>query len=329
MIRPRVVCIGGGTGQAQVLRGLSRFPVRLTSIVNVTDNGGHSGFLRRELDIPPVGDIRNCIAALAPEQDVLADLLRVRFHEGTLDGTSLGNLILAALTQAHGSLAQAVEALRRALRIAHEIYPVADQQADICAVLDNGKVVTGEWQILLRKPRRPIARLFHDPPLDSLPACRRALRRANLIVLCPGALMTAVVSCLLAGGIRKAIADSHASIAQVCNIMTMPAQTDGMTAEDHLLWMSRFLPRSPDFFIVNRTRPPASLLRHYRQVGSTRVIEGSLGAPGVKVIRAALLMKCSAGDERGGEGRYRSLPHSIRHDPRKLAALLYRLAKRS
>lgn len=321
------MCIGGGTGQAQVLRGLSRYPVRLTSIVNVTDNGGHSGFLRQELGIPPMGDIRNCLGALG-QDGVLTDLLRTRFRKGKLDGTSVGNLMLAALTSQLGSLSRAVEAMSRALKIRdHRVLPVSNAPTDICAELDDGQVVRGEWQILLRRPRRPIVRLFHDPGIEALPECVRAIREADLIVLCPGALMAAVISCVLASGIRPAIQKSRARLAHVCNIMTMPGQTDGFDANDHLEWVARYTGRRPDYFLVNTHLPDEFAARPYRKLGSRPVRDDLKGANHVRVVRGDFLWKSSLGDDRGGKGIYLSLPHSIRHDHQKLSRALIRLAR--
>src|ERR1041384_4806706 len=123
--RKRVVCIGGGTGQSQVLRGLARDPLDITALVGVTDNGGHSGLLRKIFGIPQVGDIRNCLASLASDDRVFAELLRYRFREGELDGVSLGNLIVCALIRLKGSLSEGIDALRRELGVAHTILPVS------------------------------------------------------------------------------------------------------------------------------------------------------------------------------------------------------------
>jgi uncharacterized cofD-like protein len=325
--RPHIVCIGGGTGQAQVLRGLARYPVRLASIVNVTDNGGHSGFLRQELGVPPMGDIRNCLAALGQE-GVVNDLMRARFRKGKLDGTSVGNLMLAAMTTQTGSLSRAVGAMAEALGIReHRVMPVSDGPTDIGAELDNGKIVRGEWQILLRKPRRPIVRLFLDPPIDALPECTRAIREADLIVLCPGALMAAVISCLLARGVRQAIQQSRGRLAHVCNIMTMPGQTDEFDATDHLEWVARYSGRRPDYFLLNTNTPDESASRPYRKLGSRPVRDDLSGTNHVKVVRGDFLWESSLGDDRGGKGIYLSLPHTIRHDHQKLSKALLRLAR--
>jgi uncharacterized cofD-like protein len=326
MRRPRVVCIGGGTGQAQVLRGLAGFPVRLTSIVNVTDNGGHSGFLRKTLSIPPVGDVRNCLAALAHD-GVATELMNTRFRQGALDGTSLGNLMLAALIPAHGSLSKAVAAMGRLLNVGHKVLPVADRPADICAELEGGRIVRGEWQIILRRPRLAIRRLFHEPPVPALTECLSAIRRADLIVICPGALLAAVVSCLVASGVREAVQSSRARIAQVCNIMTLPGQTDRFAVSDHFHTVARYLGRRPDALIVNTGLPDRRAMREYRRMGSELVRDDVVKLENVRVIRGDFLTRRPPPDDRGGRGLYLSLPHTIRHDVGKLSRILYRLAR--
>lgn len=327
-----VVCLGGGTGQSQVLRGLRGRGLHITSIVGVTDNGGHSGVLREIFGIPQVGDIRNCLVSLGDDRRLLTKLLKYRFREGALDGVSLGNLIVVALIRHCGSLSRAIAALEKELGVGATMIPVSDHSTNICALLADGRTIRGEWQIIMRQPRTPITGLFHEPPVDCHPDCVRALERADMIVFCPGSLLTGTVSCLLTRGIREAIARSRALKVQICNIMTHPGQTDRFTARDHLVTLTQYLGVPPDVFVVNTGKPPSFLLRPYRAQGAEPVRDDTEGLKTPRVIRADLVER--SGREvlqlydRGGSGKLASLPHFIRHDPERIGNLLVDLLAR-
>ena len=326
MRRKRVVCIGGGTGQSQVLRGLARFPLDITALVGVTDNGGHSGLLRKIFGIPQVGDIRNCLASLAEDDRMLSNLLRYRFREGELDGVSLGNLIVSGLIRMKGSLSEAIDALRVELGVPHTILPVSDQSTHICAELADGRMVRGEWEIIGRSPRVPIRRLFHWPVVTCLASCIRAIAHADLIVFCPGSLMTGIISALLTRGIQTALRVSRALKVQIVNIMTHPGQTDGMSARDHIEQLSIYLGTSPDVAIVNSKRPPEKWVKPYRKEGAepvrldveglreTRIIQADLLEPEGKDV---LTLYARPGAQNMIVGQ-----HFIRHDPAKLGRIL-------
>jgi uncharacterized cofD-like protein len=324
--RRRVVCIGGGTGQSQVLRGLSRHPLEITALVGVTDNGGHSGLLRKTFGIPQVGDIRNCLASLASDDDLLARLLRYRFVEGDLEGASLGNLLVCALIRMHGTLSAAIDVLRRGLGVPHTILPVSDQSTHICAELADGRMVRGEWEIIRREPRVPIRRLFHWPVVTCPAECIRAIAHADLIVFCPGSLMTGILSALLTRGIQTALRVSPARKVQVVNIMTQPGQTDGMSARDHIEMLSQYLGTAPDAAVVNTKRPPEKWLKVYRKDGSEPVRLDVEGLRETRVVQADLLEPegrdvLSLHARAAGPGMAAGL-HLIRHDPARLGRLL-------
>lgn len=328
MARRRIVCIGGGTGQSQVLRGLSRHPMHLTALVGVTDNGGHSGLLRNIFGIPQVGDIRNCLASLAEDRQLMGQLLRYRFREGDLDGVSLGNLLVAALIRMRGSLSEAIRALAGELGVKHTILPVSDQSTHICAKLADGRMVRGEWEIIRRAPRAPIVKLFHWPVVDCLDECVTAIARADMIVFCPGSFVTGILSALLTKGIQTALRVSPALKVQLINAMTQPGQTDGMSARDHIEMLSEYLGIAPDAAIVNTRRPPDWLLRAYRKDGAEPVRLDVTGLRETRVVKADLLER--EGKDvltlysRGGKGM-KVGPHFVRHDPARTARLLVSL----
>ena len=213
-----IVTLGNGTGQATLLYGLREYACGVTAIVGVTDNGGHSGQLRHLLHIPQVGDTRQCLSALLDAESVWGHLLRHRFTDGELCGMSVGNLMLAALAQRHGSLHAAVEDVRQAAGLRQRVFPVSDGDTHIGAELEDGRCVIGEWEIMQRQLQTPIVRLFLDPPVVAHPAVLEAIARADLLVICPGSLLTGTIGVLLHPGVREALTASQAPCIYVCNL---------------------------------------------------------------------------------------------------------------
>lgn len=311
----RIVTLGGGTGQAQLLKGLAAAGADVIAVVGVTDNGGHSGQLRKEFGIPSVGDLRSCLAALAGPRSRLGRALTWRFKSGELAGASLGNLMLAELTLAAGSLTGAAACLEPMLPARGRAIPVSDAPSQIAARLKNGKTVIGEWEIIRRKPRVPISRLFHAPPIDATPEALRAIQRADLVVLGPGSLRTALVSVLLTRGLRGALRRKR--VALVLNILTQAGQTDGFTASDHVKEIERYLGKRPHV-LANTTRPPEWALQ-----GADFVEPDGLGFRCVD-----LLEKMSRSDlkRRARPSQFVAGPHLVRHDPAKLARAILAIA---
>jgi uncharacterized cofD-like protein len=326
----RIVTFGGGTGQATLLRGLRAYDCQVTAVVGVTDNGGHSGLLRRILGIPQVGDIRQCLGALVDTHSVWGRLLAYRFHTGDLRGQSVGNLILAALAEAHGSLESAVEEVRQAAGIRQKVLPVSDANTDIAAELADGRVVVGEWEIIQRQPRGVISRLFLQPQVEALPAVLEAIAQADMLVCCPGSLLTGTLAVLLPTGVRQAIEASRARCVYVSNLMTQPGQTDDYTAQQHLAMVQHYLGRPVDTVVLNSGVLPAPLLMLYAQQGAFPV-RNDLDTATVMVSLADLVEHPDGETVRTytrpqGEGMQVGL-HLIRHDADKLAAHMMALAR--
>ena len=237
----RVVAIGGGTGLSALLQGLKYYckpprgaPMDITAVVTVTDDGGSSGRLRREFDVLPPGDIRNCMVALSEDEALLSRLFQHRFQAGLgLKGHSFGNLFLTALTQLMGDFPEAVKASSEVLKIKGRIYPATAANVALEATLADGTHVIGETKI--SKSRRPIrtVRLRPrkvKPMLDTL----AAIARADLITLGPGSLFTSVIPNLLVEGISAAIRRSPAIKAYFVNLMWQPGETVNFSASDHI-----------------------------------------------------------------------------------------------
>ncbi len=234
---PAVVAIGGGHGLSAILRGLKLYTRDLTAIVTVADDGGGSGVLREDLGMPPPGDIRNCMEALANAEPMMVQLLAYRFTEGRLAGQAFGNLLLAALDGISDSFDQAVARMSEVLAITGRILPVTNADVKLEATFENGTSVCGESKIFDFKKQQDCrirrVRLLpeHSP---ALPAAVEAISRADVILLGPGSLYTSVIPNLLVDGIAEAICRSDALKIYVCNIMTQDGETEGMTAADHV-----------------------------------------------------------------------------------------------
>lgn len=234
---PAVVAIGGGTGLSTILRGLKLFTEDLTAIVTVADDGGGSGVLRQDLGMPPPGDIRHCMEALADTESTMQQLLSYRFKEGRLAGQAFGNLLLAALDGISDSFDQAVSRMSHVLAITGRILPVTNADIYLEATFENGTSVRGESTIFAFKKaqncRISSVRLIPENP-PALPAALEAIRQADVIVLGPGSLYTSVIPNLLVDGITAAIRNSRAMKVYVCNVMTQDGETEGLTASEHV-----------------------------------------------------------------------------------------------
>ena len=234
---PAIVALGGGHGLSAILRGLKLYTDDLTAIVTVADDGGGSGVLREDLGMPPPGDIRSCMEALADTESLMQQLLAYRFPDGRLAGQAFGNLLLAALSGISDSFDQAVARMSEVLAIAGQILPVTNANVQLEAVFENGASIRGESRIYAVKKEQN-CRIHHVRLLPehapALPAALEAIRRAEVILLGPGSLYTSVIPNLLVDGVSEAIADSAALKIYVCNIMTQDGETEGMTAQDHV-----------------------------------------------------------------------------------------------
>ncbi|MBV9241436.1 MAG: YvcK family protein, partial [Acidobacteria bacterium] len=256
------VAIGGGNGLSTLLRGLKRYvqagetePVwleNLSAIVAVTDDGGSSGRLRDELQMLPPGDIRNCMVALSEDSRLLSKLFRYRFRgEGQLGGHSFGNLFLAAMTEITGDFAEAVRLSSEILASKGHIFPATIADVRLAAELLDGTIVKGETKI--SHVGHDIRRLYLEPKdCDPMPAAIAAIETANVITLGPGSLFTSLLPPLLVNGVSDAIALSKATKIFVCNLMTQPGETDGMTSRRHLEIVREYVPQIDfDYVVVN------------------------------------------------------------------------------
>lgn len=291
---PRVVAIGGGTGLSTLLRGLKLYTRQITAIVSVADDGGGSGVLRQDLGMPPPGDIRHCMEALANVEPLMSQLLQYRFKEGGLAGQSFGNLLLAALDGIMPTFDQAVAGMSQVLAITGKILPVTNENVLLEAELENGVRILGESIIPDRKKEENCRirqmRLQPEHP-QALPAAVEAIEQAEMIVLAPGSLYTSIIPDLLVDGIVDAIRRSDALKIYACNIMTQEGETEGYTASDHIRALFRH--SCPGLFslcLTNSAPLPQSVLQRYGKAGAEAVFcdREACDALGVEIISRPL-----------------------------------------
>ncbi|HZG56904.1 YvcK family protein [Paenibacillus sp.] len=310
---PRIVVIGGGTGLSVMLRGLKKKPVDITAIVTVADDGGSSGRLRDELQMPPPGDIRSVITALAESEPLLSEMLQYRFSNGTgLAGHSLGNLILAALRDITGDFVTGVRELSRVLAVRGSVLPASHDSIVLMAKMKDGAVVEGESKITKYGGR--IERVYLQPQdVTPLPEAIEAIRAADAIVLGPGSLYTSVLPNLLVPGITDAIRESSAVKAYICNVMTQPGETDGYSVSDHVNAIAEHVGgRLFDYVIVNNSDIPRRVRSLYAEKGAdvVRLDLDALASLGYTTIADELIM----------------FQGVLRHDANKLSRHIYELA---
>jgi len=284
----RVVAIGGGTGLSTLLKGLKRFVVRpseiaahpdspiirdLCAVVTVSDDGGSSGRLRKELNMLPPGDIRNCIVALSEDEALLSRLFRHRFEKGSgLEGHSFGNLFLAALTSLTSDFSEAVRLSSEILVTRGHIYPATKSNIELEALMEDGTRVRGETTITASKGR--IRELFLVPPnVEPMPQTLEAIATADLITIGPGSLFTSLIPNLLVRGIAQAIVQSPATKVYICNLMTQANESLGLTAADHIRALNRHAQKQIfDFALINRIPASDALKAKYASEGACQIV---------------------------------------------------------
>lgn len=294
---PKVVAIGGGTGLSTMLRGLKGRVKDLTAIVTVADDGGGSGVLRKDLGMPPPGDIRHCMEALANAEPIMQELLAYRFPVGSgrLTGQSFGNLILAALNGVTGSFEEAVAQMSQVLAITGRILPVTSADVKLEATFENGTAVVGESLIADFKKAQDCrirkVRLLPERPAATL-AALEAIREANLIVLGPGSLYTSVIPNLLVEGVAEAICQSSALKIYIGNIMTQDGETEGMTLSDHVsALLAHSGPGLIDLCVANSAPVDPALIQRYKAEDADPIVvdKERIEALGVEVVERPMI----------------------------------------
>ena len=324
----RVVAIGGGTGLSTLLRGLRQHVTPagaaaepglisdLAAVVTVTDDGGSSGRLRKDFNMLPPGDLRNCMVALSEEEDLLAKLFAHRFRAGdALQGHNFGNLFVAALTEITGDFAHAIQLASKILAVRGHIYPVTTANTTLVAHMDDGSIVRGETKITASKRR--IVELTLDPPNPTpMPETLEAIERADLITVGPGSLYTSLITNLLVDGIPETLGEARGVRVFICNLMTQANESLGLSAAEHIERIYDHTRRPVfDYAVVNTGRFSAETLARYAAQDATPIV------PDCERIEA-LGVSCVTGD-------FVSEGNLVRHTTSRLADVVLELAQAS
>ncbi len=319
---PKIVAIGGGTGLSTMLRGIKKITNNITAIVTVGDDGGSSGRLRQEMGILPPGDIRNCIAALADDDDIVTQLFQYRFKTGEgLEGHSFGNLFITAMSAICGDMISAIKESAKVLLIRGRVIPATTDDMRLVARMEDGSIVKGESQI--PESGKKIIELFCEPE-----ACKpsndviEAINGADLIILGPGSLYTSIIPNLLVKGVSEAIEHAKAKKIYVCNIMTQPGETDNYSVSDHIKAIFEHMAKSgaSDYKILEKplvdavlvnNQLPNNLAKKYEEKDSLPVEldTGEIKKLGLEIVTSKLIE-----DNKDG---------FVRHSPSRLAKSIY------
>ncbi len=311
---PKIVTIGGGTGLSVLLRGLKTVSSNITAVVTVSDTGGSSGKLRKELGIIPPGDLRNCLVALSDSEPLFEKLLQYRFKdESNLKGHNLGNLLLAALVKELGDVELAMNAASKIFKLYGKVLPSTKSIIKLVAKTKDGLYIEGEENI--SKARKKIDQLYLKPenikPLDKVVD---AILEANIIIIGPGSLYTSIIPNLLIEGIRQAITRSKAPKIYICNIMTQYGETEKYTVSDHLNAIIKHVGKIIDYAIINDDFIADNMLHIYATKHTFPVIVdiAEIEKTNINYILADLVNQTNY----------------VRHDINKLLSILIKLMKK-
>lgn len=320
--RKKIVTIGGGTGSFTVLSGLKRYPLDLTAIVTMSDDGGSTGILRDEFGVLPPGDLRQCLVALSEADTVMRDLFNHRYASGELAGHNFGNLFISTLEQIMGRLDHALDVAGKILNIRGRVVPVTLSKVRLNVELKNGKKFTGEKEFSAYQlvSKFGIKKMYLEPKAEANPAALDAIKEADLIVVGPGNLYSSIVPNFLVPGIGKAVAKSKAKKIYIANLMNRHGHTDDFTVLDYVRVLEKVIGKKGVFDVViyNTKKPGKTLVRKYADEGEPVESGLDMRSEGYQVIGADLLAEGIANTAKKDLLR-RTL---IRHDPDKIARII-------
>lgn len=259
----KLVVLGGGTGQSVLLKGLKQFPFDITAVVSVCDDGKSTGKIREEFNIPAVGDIRRVLIALSETEDIVERLVNYRFSsKGDFNGHTVGNLILAALTDIGGNLSSGIKLISEILNMKGEVLPLTDECVTLMGEMEDGEVIEGEHHITL-SPKK-IKKVFYKEKAKANKEVLDKIKESDAIILSMGSLYTSIIPNLLCKDVVKAIDNSNAKIIYVCNVVTQPGETDNFKASDHVKLLNKYLgKRKVDILITNSEEIDPEIVKIY------------------------------------------------------------------
>ena len=286
-----VVVIGGGTGLSTLLRGLKLFPMNITAIVTVADDGASSGRLRKEFDIPAVGDLRNVLVSLSEVEPLVEDLLQYRFNTySDLDKHAMGNLMLAAMYNITGSLTKSMEALSKIFNIKGKVLPITEDKAILVAHTTDGKTIEGESKIT--KAGKHIKKIEYKNKVKVTPEVLEAVKNADLIIIGIGSLYTSIIPNLLPREMKRALMQSNAKKMYICNIMSEHGETDDFDVSDCVKQINKYVGKDfIDVVLANKKKVPDEILELYKNEKASQIMldKEEVKKMGVELISADLL----------------------------------------
>lgn len=318
----RKVCtIGGGTGNFVILRGLKRYPLDLSAIVSMSDDGGSTGVLRDELGVLPAGDTRQCVVALSNSSRLMRNLMNYRFETGGLMGHSFGNIFLSSLEKVTGSFERAIEEVGKILNMRGKVIPVTTEQVRLKMTLTDGEVLEGEKAIYLsQKIDEGYKDISLIPGVYANSHAIDEIFNADAVIIGPGGYYTSIIANLLVDGIPEAIRETDAIKIFVVNLMNRKGQTTGFALSDYLRGLEKYLGEGIfDYVLVNNQQPPDELIEMYREEGE--LVQCDVEGP--NIISAPMLGEMK--EKSKGDLLERSL---IRHDSKRLAQELMKILAR-
>ncbi len=262
----KVVVIGGGTGTFTVLCGLKNYPLDLTAVVSMSDDGGSTGILRDELGVLPPGDIRQCLVALSSSDRLMRKLMNYRFTNGSFTGHTFGNIFLSTLEKITDNFEEAVEKISEILSLRGQVIPATLDKVRLIAYLSNGIILRGQ-HLIQYSDLEKLKKIFLQPRAMANPKAVKAIKQADLIVIGPGDFYTSLIPNLLISGIPKSIARSRAKKVYIANLMNRAGQTDNFTPEDYAKKLEDYLGAKLDCIVYNTEHPAQKLLKNYMREG--------------------------------------------------------------
>lgn len=263
MKRKKIVVLGGGTGTSTLLKGLKYFPVDITAVITVSDNGRSTGRLRKEFSTPAVGDIRHVLSNLSTLPDEIKDIMEYRMSTySDLNGHSIGNLILTSLYKETGSLKTSIERMSKLLKVEHTVLPLSEDYLTLMGETEDGDIIEGEEEITSAK--KHYKKIFYKEQPHIFPEVFDKIKKADLIILSMGSLYTSILPHLICDDMVEAINKSKAKVMYVCNVMTQPGETDNFGVSDHINTLEKYLGKDTiDSVIVSNNILPKKLLEKY------------------------------------------------------------------
>lgn len=328
----KIVTIGGGTGSFTLLSGLKKYPIEISAIVSMADDGGSTGRLRDELGVLPPGDVRQCLVALSDESKEMRELFNYRFEAGGLKGHNFGNIFLSALEKINGSFSEGVSEATRILNVRGNVIPVSNEKMNLRIKLKNGKILKGESHLDDSKEIKNIGveKISLSPKAKAYKGAVEAIMKADTVVITPGDHFGSIVPNLLVDGVPQALGKTKAKIVYCCNLTNKKGQTDGFDLDKYVEEIHKYIEKDViDYVIFNSLKLPKDLVEKYeKSEGKNSVVEfdrDRMSSRKYKIVLADILQKRKVTQSvRDAIATTRSF---IRHDSEKIARVIMTISE--